>query len=64
LIGSISFGHHDDFSVVVLFLILIGFVMACFIDRRADRDHEPSWGIDIEELFSGCDSNDIGDSGD
>ena len=63
LVGCIPYGYHNSFTPLVLFLILIGFVLACFNTRRANRDDVVEWGIDIGEIFSSSGSNDSGFGG-
>ncbi|WP_370978411.1 hypothetical protein [Agaribacterium sp. ZY112] len=63
LVGSIPYGYHNSFTPFVLFLIFIGFILACFNTRRARRDDGVEWGIDIGEFFSRSDSNDSGFGG-
>jgi len=63
LVASISYGYHNSFTPLVLFLIFVGFVLACFNTHRTNRDDGVEWGIDIGEIFSSSDSNDSGFGG-
>ena len=55
---SIAFGYHNEFSGLVIFLILVGFIMACFNSKRT-RDSD-GWGFDIDFSSIGSGSNDGG----
>lgn len=54
LVISTFYGYHNEFSPAVLFILLIGFVLACFNTRRTlDNTH---WGIDFDFSSLGSDS--------
>lgn len=55
---SIAFGYHNEFSVSIIFLIFIGFIMACFNTKRT-RDND-GWGFDIDFSSIGSGSSDGG----
>lgn len=63
LIGSISYGYHNNFTPLVLFMIFVGFVLACFNTSRTNRD-DVEWGIDIGELFSNSNGSGFNSDGD
>lgn len=71
---SIAYGYHNSFTVLVIFLIFVGFVMACFNSRRTSShsdnggyssDYSGDWGFDIHfsASNSGCGGDSGGDSG-
>jgi hypothetical protein len=60
LVTSIPYGYHNGFTQLVLFLIFIGFVLACFNTRRTNRNDGVEWGIDIGKILSSSDSGDSG----
>jgi len=52
LVVSISYGYHFAYTAEVLFLIALGFLLACMNIKHASRHYDNGWGIDIQ-LFSG-----------
>lgn len=64
LVGSVSYGYHNGYSTFILFLIFLGFVLACFNKRRSGRDDGIEWGIDLGDIISGSDSDYKGFGGD
>ena len=67
MVISIAYGYHNEFTPLVLFLIFVGFVLACFTTKRASRDSGDGWGINLD-LSSGSSSDggggDCGGGGD
>ena len=57
---SIAFGYHNENSPLVLFLVFVGFVLACFNTKRTKDD---GWGFDIDFSSFGSDSSDSGGDG-
>ena len=55
---SIAFGFHNYYSPIVLFLMLTGFIMACFSTKRTRGDD--GWGFDIDFSSTGSGSCDGG----
>jgi hypothetical protein len=58
---SIAYGYHNEYSPTILFLIFIGFVLACFNSKRESRDD--GWGIDFDFSSLGSNSHSDGDGG-
>lgn len=59
---SIAFGFHNEYSPWVLFLIFVGFVLACFNTSTTTNRSSGSdgWGFDIDFSSMGSDSGDCG----
>lgn len=65
LLISSAYGYHNEFTPFILFLMFVGFVMACFNSRSSTRDAVSEWGFDFDFSSSGNDSGgDSGGSGD
>ncbi|NRB41971.1 MAG: hypothetical protein HRU20_26440 [Pseudomonadales bacterium] len=58
LVISIAFAYHNGFTPLVLFLILVGFVLACFNSKRVNGSG--GWGFDIDFSSIGSGSSDGG----
>ena len=64
LVISIAFGIHNDFSLWLLLIMLLSFVMACFTSRRGHgREGRGGWGFDIELSDFGSGGGDGGGCG-
>lgn len=68
MVVSIAYGYHNEFTPTVLFIVFMGFVLACFNTRRASRRTEDGWGIDFNFSSSGSNADagggDCGGGGD
>ena len=60
MVISIAYGYHTSFSPYILFIVFIGFVMACFNTRRTSDRIDSAWGIDFDLSSLGSDSSDSG----
>lgn len=64
MLGCTAFGFHNAYTPMVLFLIFIGFIFACFNTKRTSQhDGNGGWGIDFDAFSSGSDSGGGGDCG-
>lgn len=63
MVISVSYGFHNEFTPTVLFLIFVGFVLACFNTRRSSQGYDNGWGFDFDFSSSGSGS-DFGGGGD
>jgi hypothetical protein len=68
MVISIAYGYHNEFTPTVLFLIFVGFILACFNTRRGSRGYDNGWGFDFDFSSSGSGSDfgggDCGGGGD
>lgn len=68
MVVSIAYGYHNEFTPTVLFIIFVGFVLACFNTKRTSRRSDDGWGIDIDFASfgssSGSGGGDCGGGGD
>jgi len=64
MIVSIAYGYHNEFTPTVLFLVFVGFVLACFNTKRSSRRSDDGWGFDIDFSSLGSGSDNGGDGGD
>ncbi|NRB42674.1 MAG: hypothetical protein HRU20_30100 [Pseudomonadales bacterium] len=55
---SIAWAYQNELSGIILFLILVGFVLACFNSKRTNGS--AGWGFDIDFTSIGSGSNDGG----
>lgn len=63
LVIATAYGYHNEFSPTVLFILLIGFILACFNTKRTSGNDY--WGIDFDLSSLGSESiSDGGDGGD
>lgn len=62
MVTLIPYGYHNEYTPTIIFLIFIGFVLACFNTRRTSQTHSDGWGIDLDFSSLGSDS-DFGDGG-
>lgn len=63
MVTSIAYGFHNEYTPLVVFLIFIGFVLACFNTSRTSSNQGGGWGIDIDLSSTGSGS-DFGGGGD
>jgi|GEM_PF-1977040 len=64
LVLSVAYGYHNSYSIEVLFVMLVGFIMACVNSRRIKNagDYDTGWGFDLD--FSSLGSSDSDGGGD
>ncbi|WP_111977841.1 hypothetical protein [Algibacillus agarilyticus] len=61
MIGSITYGYHHAYEPKILCLIVIGFILACWKNKRCRERHD--WGFDLVEII-GSDNGSSANGGD
>jgi len=62
MVTSFAYGYHNEFTPMVIWIIFIGAVFACFNSKRVTQTNDNGWGFSFD-VSSGSDSGGGGDCG-